>query len=209
MEHIVLDRKGIQPGGNAHRTDEQLELYALNRLPESEFGLIEEHLIVCAACREKLDGIGDFALGMREAPGAERPERRFAAKLGSFFRIPAFSMGLAFSTLLIVIAVFSNVRTQFAPAASLQLTATRGEMPVAVPARAFDLRLTDGPREGGPFKVEVLNAMGVSLWAGLANSSPAGVEVNVPQPLTRGDYFVRLYSPAGEMLREYGFRVRP
>jgi hypothetical protein len=209
MEQLVLDRKGIQPGGNVHGTDEQLELYALNRLPESEFALIEEHLIVCAACREKLDGIADFALGMREAPGTERPQRRFAAQLGSFFRLPAFSMALAFSTLLIVIAIFSNVRTQFAPTASLQLTATRGEMSVTVPARAFDLRLTDGPREGGPFKVEVLNAMGLSLWTGLAASSPVGVEVNVPQPLTQGDYFVRLYSPGGEMLREYGFRVRP
>ena len=46
------------------------------------------------------------------------------------------------------------------PAASLQLTAMRGEMPITIPAREFDLTLADGPREGGPFRVEVVNAMG-------------------------------------------------
>jgi hypothetical protein len=208
MGKSVLDQHGIQPDGNAHGTDEQFELYALHRLPDSQQALLEEHLMVCAGCRDKLDSAGDFALGMRVASLARRPERSVMVKLGSFVRRPAFSMALGFAALLIAIAVFSNLRTPFAPAASLQLTATRGEMPLTVPARTFKLTLTDGPREGGPFKVEVLNATGRSLWSGLADSSPGGVEVSVEQPLPQGDYFVRLHSASGKMLREYGFRVR-
>jgi hypothetical protein len=217
MEQRVADQKGIQPGRSVHGTDEQFELYLLNRLPESDLALLEEHLFICAACREKLDGVGDFVLGMREAPRqlllvtapAIWPGWRIPSQLGSFFRRPAFSMGLAFATLLIVVAIFSSVGNRFPLRASLQLTATRGEMPFIVPARTLHLMLSDGPREGGPFRVDVLNAMGLSMWAGLADSSPGGVEVNVAQPLPQGDYFVRLYSPAGKMLREYGFRVRP
>lgn len=210
-----VEHNGNKLSGDLHGTDEQLELYALGRLPESDLPLLEEHLIVCATCQEKLDGIGDFALGMQEAAApAATPQtdwfgRRLVAGLPSLIRRPAFSMALAFAALVIVIGIFSNGRTQFAPSASLQLTATRGDMPLTVPAREYDITLADGPREGGPFRIEVLNAAGMALWSGLRASSPAGVQVNVTQRLSQGDYFVRLYSPSGKMLREYGFRVRP
>ena len=210
----MADQNRIQRIQGVHGTDEQLELYALNRLPEPDLPLLEEHLIVCADCRGKLEEIGDFALGMKEAAAAPatgqtaRPAWGFVSGLGAFLRRPAISMGLAFAALLIVAAIFSNGRTRFAPSASLQLTATRGEMPLTIPAREFDLTLSDGPREGGPFRVEVLNATGASIWTGLADGGPSGVRVNVTQRLPQGDYFVRLYSPAGKMLREYGFRVR-
>jgi hypothetical protein len=202
-------------GNDFHGTDDQLELYARGRLPESDLPVLEEHLMICTPCREKLDEIADFALGMQEASSkaasgmsAVPQTRRSEWGLASFFRQPAFSMALAFAALLVVLGVFSNGRTQFAPSASLQLTATRGEMPIAVAAREFDLTLSDGPREGGPFRVEVLNATGASVWSGLAESSPAGVRFKLTQRLVQGDYFVRLYSVSGKVLREYGFRIR-
>lgn len=197
-----------------HGTEDQLELYAQGRLPEADLPVIEEHLMICNTCREKLDEIGDFALGMREALGTQAvPQTAYQTGwmgwgLASLFRRPAFSMALAFVALLVVVGVFSNGRTKFAPSASLQLTAMRGEMPSTVPARELDLTLSDGPREGGPFRIEVLNATGGSVWAGLAESGPAGVEFKLTQRLAQGDYFVRLYSVSGKMLREYGFRIR-
>jgi hypothetical protein len=193
-----------------HGTEDQLELYARGRLRESDLPALEDHLMICATCREKLDEIGDFALGMEEALGtAVVPQTRgFGWGLASLFRRPAFSMALAFVALIVVVGVFSNGRTQFAPSASLQLTAMRGEMPSTIPAREFDLTLSDGPREGGPFRIEVLNAAGASVWSGLAESSPAGVRFKVTQRLAQGDYFVRLYSVSGKTLREYGFRIR-
>lgn len=186
---------------NFHETDDQLEQYALDRLPDADLPRLEEHLMTCAACRERLDEIGDFALGMH---AAATPKTEWLGWL----RRPAFSMALAFAALILVVGILSNGRVKFAPAVSLQLTAMRGEMPFTVPAREFDLTLSDGPREGGPFRVEVVNAMGVSMWTGLAESSPAGVRVMVMQRMTPGDYFVRLYTASGKMLREYGFRIR-
>jgi len=193
-----------------HGTEDQLELYALGRLPDSDLPRLEEHLLVCTTCREKLNGIEDFALAMREASGKVIVPKagRVGWGLASFFRRPAVSMTLAFVALLAVLAVFSNGRTKFAPSASLQLTATRGEMPIAVAAREFDVTLSDGPREGGPFRIEVLNAMGASVWGGLAESGPVGVQFKLTQRLSQGDYFVRLYSVSGQVLREYGFRIR-
>ena len=196
-----------------HGTEDQLELYALGRLPDSDLPRLEEHLLACTTCLEKLKGTEDFALGMREAPGTDArvvaPQTgRMGWGLPSFFRRPAFSMAFAFIVLLVVLGVFSNGRAKFAPSASLQLTAMRGEMPVTVAAREFDLTLSDGPRVGGPFRIEVLNDMGASVWGGLAESGPAGVQFKLTRRLPQGDYFVRLYSVSGQVLHEYGFRIR-
>jgi anti-sigma factor RsiW len=211
MEQLVVERgEAARDDLKAHSSQEQLELYALGRLPESENTNLEEHLIVCAACRERLDGIGDFALAMRVAgaqvisPGWPQPGDR----LHAWFRRPAVSMALAFALLLIVLGIFSTGRTKLAPVASLQLTAMRGAMPETIPARSYNLRLADAPRDGGPFRVEVLNPAGGKMWSGPAASGPSGVAVTVTQHLVQGDYFVRLISPDGTTLREYGFRVR-
>ena len=197
-------------GNDFHGTEDQLELYARGRLPESELPVLEEHLMICTNCRDKLDEIGDFALGMHEASikAAVPQTGRAGWGLASFLRRPAFSMALAFVALLVVMGVFANGRPKFAPSASLLLTATRGEMPLTVAAREFDVTLSDGPREGGPFRIEVLTATGAKAWSGLAESSPAGVQFQLTEKLTQGDYFVRLYSVAGKTLREYGFRIR-
>lgn len=184
-----------------HGTDDQLEQYALGRLPDSDLPLLEQHLTICAACRERLDDIEDFALGMREALAAEPAPR---TDWVAWLRRPAVSMALAFAALVLVVGVFSNEGTRFAPSASLQLTAMRGGMPSTVPAREFDLTLADGPLDGGPFRVEVVNAMGATMWSGLAGDN----HFKVRQRLGPGDYFVRLYAVSGKMLREYGFRIR-
>lgn len=185
-----------------HVTDDQLELYALDRLPDSDLPDFEVHLMMCANCRERLDEIGTFAWAMREAPAAPETDRF------GWLRRPAFSMGFGLVVLVLAIGIFSNGRTKFAPNAALQLTATRGEMPFTIPAREFDLTLLDGPREGGPFRVDVVNVTGIAAWSGLAKSSPAGVQVKVMHRLGPGDYFVRLHDASGKMLREYGFRIR-
>jgi len=189
-------------------TEDQIELYSLGRLASSAIPPLEEHLMICEACRQNLEEIHDVSVAMREA--LSEPERERSAQSGwmGWFKRPAFGMGLAFAGLVLVIGLFSTNRTAYAPTASLQLTAIRGEMPAIVPTRQLDLTLADGPREGGPFRISVVTAIGASVWSGLAESSPAGVKVTVQQRLPPGDYFVRLYSADGSMLHEYGFRVR-
>jgi hypothetical protein len=201
-------------GLSPHLTEDQIELYSLGRLDSSDISPLEEHLMICEACRQNLDEARDMSVAMREALSEAKLDGRNEARAGWFagfstwIRRPAFGMALAFAVLVLVVGLFSTNRTSYAPTASLQLTAIRGEMPAIVPTRQLDLTLADGPREGGPFRVSVVTAIGASAWSGLAESSPAGVRVTVQQRLSPGDYFVRLYSPDGAMLHEYGFRVR-
>lgn len=211
MEQLVVERDRVTPNLKAHRTDEQLELYALDRLPESDKALLEEHLLVCVSCREKLDGIGDFAQGMRAA-GAQSVSPPAAPTLRPGWRAwlqrPVVSMSLAFALLILVIGIFSIGRTELPPVASLQLTAVRGPMPVTAAAQSYHLLLTDAPQDGGPFRIEVVNAARASVWSGVAAAGPTGAEIDFSRRLSRGDYFVRVNSADGKMLREYGFRVR-
>jgi hypothetical protein len=194
----------------SHIAEEQLEQYALGHLPDGDVERIEEHLLICTSCQDQLDGVADFQIGTKGALQSEPALLRPALSTdwsGWLRRHPAFSMAVGFATLILAIGLFSRSRLQFAPVATLQLTALRGEMPVAAAAREFDLTLTDGPRSGGPFRVEVVGSLGQTMWNGLAESGASGIEVKVLQRLGPGDYFVRLYSDSGKVLHEYGFHV--
>ena len=129
-----------------------------------------------------------------------------------WLRRPAVSMALAFLVLILAIGFFSNRPASIAPSVSLQLSADRGEVPSTAPGRQFDLGLPNAPGEGGPFRVEVVNAMGVSMWSSLVSANPSGapsgMHINVTQQLLPGDYVVRLHAVDGSVLRDYPFRVR-
>jgi anti-sigma factor RsiW len=55
-----------------HITDDDLELNAIGRLPEADAALVEEHLLACQECRERLAEWDAYVLAMREA-GAGNP----------------------------------------------------------------------------------------------------------------------------------------
>jgi anti-sigma factor RsiW len=50
-----------------HIPDDSLELYALGRLSERELAEVEEHLLRCPECVERLDHIEGFTKAMRDA----------------------------------------------------------------------------------------------------------------------------------------------
>ena len=82
---------------NFHGTEDRLEQYALGRLPGADLIALEEHLLICDACRERLDDIGAFAIGMREALSLP-PEVAPAAASRDWFawlRRPVFAMAIA------------------------------------------------------------------------------------------------------------------
>src|SRR4051812_12420618 len=50
-----------------HEPDDQLELYALDRLKDTEVERVEEHLLVCGQCRKRLEEASLFARTMQYA----------------------------------------------------------------------------------------------------------------------------------------------
>ena len=140
-----------------------MEEYVLGRLAVSDLPAFEEHFMICTACRDQLDSVEAFAFGMKQALKTSAPVSKRASAWAYWFlraRQPAFSMALALVAMVASISIFSSGRTKFAPVATLQLTASRGEMSLTVAARELDLTLSDAPGVGGPFRVEVVNGVG-------------------------------------------------
>jgi hypothetical protein len=58
---------------NEHITGDHLELYALGRMPEGDlYDRIEEHLLVCKACQDRLIMHDDFVKGLSHYENARR-----------------------------------------------------------------------------------------------------------------------------------------
>lgn len=67
---LTRDRRAADYGqelGLSHIDDSSLELYALGRVSQFEVVAIEEHLLVCPYCNERLRSIEEFALTLRDA----------------------------------------------------------------------------------------------------------------------------------------------
>ena len=215
--------------GILHQTDEQLELYALGRLAEPQVAEVEEHLLVCAACQERLDDLESYALAMRQAISTE-PARsapwliwfeRFRLQRSWFqpsrLNTSVLTWAGGFAAIVLAVSLFLHFGPHApVPLASLQLSAMRGAMPTIVAARETDITLTDVPA-GLSFRANVVNATGGTVWSGALQ--PDNPKIELTRQLDPGNYFVRLYvdngkadngkAVNGKLLHEYGFQVRP
>jgi hypothetical protein len=197
-----------------HESDEVLELYALNRLSDSDVIRIEEHLIVCETCRDHLDETAGFALvnpairnELRSNPVTVRASGNWLAWLTTGFR-PQFALAGAFAIALLAVIVFRAGNNPIAPVASLQLTAMRGtEIRTVAPSRKLDLTFADALADQGALKVEVVDASGSPVWQGAATPGNTA-RVEIVKELAQGDYYARLYDSQSHLLHEYSFRVK-
>jgi anti-sigma factor RsiW len=74
---------------NDHIDEETLELYALGRLAEEEAAPVEEHLLVCHSCQDRLASTDEFIRTVRAAASnlpPKKPKQKGDPK--SFWRIP-------------------------------------------------------------------------------------------------------------------------
>jgi hypothetical protein len=199
-----------------HESDEKLELYALERLPDSEVIRMEEHLLVCDTCRDRLEDNATFALGMRDAlreAGQTASARGFSAEKSGWFgwlRQPQFAYAGALAVaLLAVVLIWQGGKSSVPALASLQLTAMRGEVvPVVSPTQQLDLNLS-GVNEAVAPLVEVADAKaGGVVWSGTPVVSGGTARVKVSKVLAAGDYVARYYDAPGHLEHEYEFRVK-
>ena len=98
-----------------------------------------------------------------------------------------------------------------APIASVRLMALRGgngsvaSVPSGHPADlVFDR--ADLPPDLS-YRAEVVNSSGRRVWSGSVRIADQDLSIRLNQPLRAGAYWVRLYSSAGQLLREFGLNV--
>ena len=188
-----------------HMNAEVLEKFAEGRAADDEAARVEEHLLLCDLCRQKLANIDSFVVSMRTAAAglrAEPPRSRawwIPARL-----VPAFA-GLIL--LVLGATLISKFTDAPQPPIAIGLTATRGAgIDAHVPAgRALALTpdLTALP-DAAAYRLEVVDENGKVNWQG--RYVPGQGAAAVPAQRA-GTHFVRIYTLSGELLREYGLEV--
>jgi hypothetical protein len=197
-----------------HPSEEALESFLLNRLPEAELEIVETHILACEFCVEQLENLEILIAATKTAtiePAAKQTHLRFAkASLNnwkeqfSFFRL---SLAGAFSAMTIGAILISVPR-------EVSLSAYRGrETPIVASWRPVRLNLNATDLAEGPVVVELVDNNGASVWKGPSKVRNDEVKVTLPRITTRGPHFVRLYNPAqndasSQLLREFTFEVK-
>ena len=195
---------------NYHLDDEEFERYSMGAMPEAAIAPFEEHLLVCEPCQLRLAQTDAYVGAMRQASARPRTE---PLKRGlPWLRFPRLVPALAGMAVASVAAGLWISRPDMGEAHpfAVDLEAPRG---AAIEARApagrwllLRLDLANLPASSS-YRLEMVDRFGSRIYQATvaAQGSKAGFMVPGTQP---GIYFVRLYRPPGELLREYGFEVQ-
>ncbi len=211
---MVVPRKdgaALQFADDRHAADEMLERYSSGRLAGLELAQFEEHLLVCQSCQDRLAQEDAFRQGMHDA-GAALPQPRRASP----WRLPklAWALGLAAAGLIAFVGIAWRPFARPAdPPAVILLRTTRGAENLTLAAGPAGKPLTLVPDLTGlqPFesyRLEIVDAAGRPAYQSTEAVRNDKLQATLVRGLPAGAYFVRLYNPAGELLREYALTVQ-
>ncbi len=184
-----------------HIDETTLEKYVMGALSGSATAEVEQHLLVCESCRQRVTETDDYVRAMRtavETAAGGAPES--AWWWGFRWLVPA----VAFAALTVFVVERLGPRTSSSPA-PVALEAMRGSEAAQAPA-GRPLQLQPDLRGLPPstrYRLELVTASGAMVWRG---------EFQAPLAMApgqaAGDYFVRLSLPDGTLLREYALAIR-
>jgi len=203
-----------------HIPEESLELYSMNRLPETETEQLEIHLLTCEHCQDRLRQVDDYVravrLALREMPKewANAPAPAGVSRFASWFRLrPAYTWSavLAFCVVVLVLPRFQPQR--LAPQ-EIYLQSLRGaEATVASPGRSLVLLIdTTGLPASSSYIVQVAGARGRVFVQKQVAGTPGSpvLRLALTEPLGTGKYWVRVCDRQypDRVLRETALAVR-
>ncbi|HKW96846.1 MAG TPA: hypothetical protein VJN43_03890 [Bryobacteraceae bacterium] len=205
----------MQLDGDQHPENEVLEQYAAGSLDEPALGELEEHLLVCTQCQGRLEEMDVYVAAMRGAAAQlehdEESHRRFWTRVSGAltFRRLGWAMAAA-GVLLIGVAVYiAREPAGAGQPLAIALETTRGSEIQHAPAdKPLELSLNiTGLASFPEYGVEIVDAAGGRLADMRAASKDNNVQTSVRNGLEPGTYFIRVHSPSGDLLREYGLQV--
>ena len=189
-----------------HIAEDALELYSLQRVSEDALPEIEEHLLICHMCQDRLEETDRFIEAMKEATSVTKLKPSLWQQLLDSFR--GFSQPVVGLSLAAALAVLFVVRTPTTQVQTVDLSATRGSDDAQVAAdRSLRLQLNaQGLPASVPYYVQLVDESGKQVWGGMLNTQNAQLVVALTDPLKAGHYWARVYSDAARanLLREYG-----
>jgi hypothetical protein len=198
-----------------HPAEEILEEYAFNRLGDAQAAALEEHILICADCQKNLEDIDEYILLMKAATAeyAARPKAIRPALAVKVTWVAAAALIVLFSVPGLMKAL-GRWRTEPASStAPVVLAALRGgdnttiaQGPAGRPLE-LSMEAKDLP-DAAAIRVEVVNAVGEREWGGAPTASNGTLSVEITAGLKPGTHWVRLFASRGDLVREFGLRLR-
>lgn len=190
-----------------HVGEELLESYSRGKLAEHEVAGLEEHVLICETCQEKLAASDSWVISVRR----EAMRRRGRVWVPWSWSLPRLIPVMAALVLIFAAGVafrFSH-RGALAPVAVV-LEATRGAGSAAQVPTLRPLLLQPSLEGLPPLKqydLEVVDQSGKAVWR--TDFAPAAASGVVMPGISPGTYFVRLCDQSRALLREFAMEVRP
>jgi hypothetical protein len=192
---------------HCHVDAEDLERYSMGASPREATDRIEEHLLTCDVCQNRLRETDAYLFAMRTSSEQLRREEKSAERRE--WRIPTWFPVLATVACGIVLVVAAPRFTRSpGTAVAVSLTAWRSDGAGNSAPSGRELVLhpdLTGLAEDSSYRLEIVNQTGQTVRQGKLTRAQNGIQIH---GLGAGLYFVRVYLPAGELLREYGLRIR-
>ena len=189
-----------------HVDAEALEQYSMGTSSVEMTTLIEEHLLTCGECQGRLRETDDYRLAMRTASEQLRRDARGAK--GHEWRIPAWFTALAAAGVMLLVAATLRLVRPPSPVVGVSLTALRSNGVGSSAPSGRELMLhpdLTGLVEVSTYRLEIVDQTGHTVRQATFARARDGVKV---LGLNAGLYFVRVYLPAGDLLREYGLQIQ-
>lgn len=210
----------------SHASDDLLERYAMAKASEVESASVEEHLIACGHCQERLAALDDFIHTFKQtAPVLEAQDQAkeqlraeegsLWQRLMSFVPMPAPAMAAACLAIvaLVSIPMWRAGNVEGTPQ-TVELQAVRAAgTEDAEAGRPLVLRLNlEGLDLSTNIAAEVADADGDVILQQPLPQDRAAADVKIPKGLAAGRYWIRVYrqqaGEPGDPLREFGLTVR-
>jgi len=191
-----------------HIDENLLDQYAIGQLGGDTIEAVEEHLLECRHCQERLIALDEF-IGLFRA-AATQPDAR---PVPFWQRFPKVRV-LAWSAAAVMATVVSFISLEFRkPAmtpATVLMQAFRGPETTTVVAAGKPVRLIFDLQPAGSsqdYQFEVVNLLGTRLLASPVEFDQGRPSVLINQ-LEPGSYWARISRKAdSELIAEYGLRA--
>ncbi len=196
-----------------HPTDDALELFALGQLTDTSLEAVEEHLLLCAPCQDRLTGIDRYVSHIKAACSAletEAPKPKKSFRFARILSIPRPALAGAFAVLAGLV-LFPMMRPQDSgrPDGAVQLIALRGAPAESEAGRPVRLDIDASGLPAFPsYLVSVVDFSGRQVWFTQSVPSESRLSVRVPLSLVPGTYWVRIGGPGSEPVREFALHLK-
>ncbi len=199
-----------------HALEENLERYSMATLPEAEAEILEEHLLICPLCQERLTESDEYLRAMRSAASKLRAENTSDSSSWRSRLELLWAGAAAISLILLLLAsgYWHSPRNGSSPPVAVFLQTVRCADGLAGAKAPMNSPLAlESDLSGLPIvtalRLEVVNAQGVLVQRVDLKPEGGRLLAKVPGGLTRGRYWVQLYTlePDHELLREYALQV--